>query len=58
MAATAAGLTDGVGYIASAIAGVGLGRILDHGGYSVAFTILAALALLAALLASRLRLAA
>ena len=58
MAATAAGLTDGVGYIASALAGVGLGRILDQGGYSVAFTILAALALLAALLASRLRLAA
>ena len=57
MAATAAGLTDGVGYVASALAGVGLGRILDRGGYSVAFSILAGLALLAALLASRLRLA-
>lgn len=57
MAATAAGLTDGVGYVASALAGAGLGRMLDHGGYDLALAILAALALVAALLASRLRLA-
>jgi sugar phosphate permease len=56
LAATAAGLTDGVGYVASALAGVGLGRLLDKGGYSLAFSILAALALVAALVASRLRL--
>lgn len=58
MAASAAGLIDGVGYVASALAGFALGRVLDEGGYTVGFTGLAALALASAALASRLRLRA
>lgn len=55
-AATASGLVDGVGYVASALAGVTLGRVLDAWGYRAGFGGLAVLALLAAVLASRLRL--
>lgn len=57
-AATAAGVVDGVGYVASALAGVTLGRVLDAWGYHVGFGGLAVLALLSAVLASRLRLEA
>jgi sugar phosphate permease len=55
-AATASGLVDGVGYVASALAGATLGRVLDAWGYRVGFEGLAGLALIAAVLASRLRL--
>lgn len=55
-AATAAGFVDGVGYVASALAGATLGRVLDVWGYRAGFSALAVLAFLAAALASRLRL--
>jgi sugar phosphate permease len=55
-AATASGLVDGVGYVASALAGATLGRVLDVWGYRVGFGGLSGLALVAAVLASRLRL--
>lgn len=55
-AASAAGFIDGIGYVASALAGVTLGRVLDLWGYRVGFFGLAGLAFLAAGLASRLRL--
>lgn len=55
-AATAAGFVDGVGYVASALAGATLGRVLDAWGYRAGFSGLAVLALVAAVLASRLRL--
>ncbi len=55
-AASAAGFIDGIGYVASALAGVTLGRVLDLWGYRVGFFGLAGLAFLAAALASRLRL--
>jgi sugar phosphate permease len=55
-AATASGLIDGVGYLASALAGATLGRVLDTWGYRAGFGGLAALALVAAFLTSRLRL--
>ena len=42
LAATAAGVTDGIGYLAAILAGRHLGRILDLGGYPAAFNLMAA----------------
>jgi sugar phosphate permease len=49
-AATAAGVIDGVGYVGASLAGVGMGKLLDMGGYTVGFQILAALTLLSAVI--------
>ncbi len=46
--ATVAGMVDGVGYIASILAGRQFGRIVDIGGYGLGFQCLAALALASA----------
>jgi len=54
-AATAAGIIDGVGYLAGALAGVALGRVLDLGGYSLGFRILAGITAASALIALALR---
>jgi sugar phosphate permease len=54
-AGTATGIIDGTGYLAAVLAGGPLGRILGHMGYSFAFQLMAALTLLAALAALRLR---
>jgi sugar phosphate permease len=48
--ATAAGIFDGVGYLAAILSGQQFGRILDVGGYRLAFNCLAFLAALAAIL--------
>ena len=50
LVATAAGLVDGAGYLASALAGGVLGRLLDIGGYSLGFGSLAVTAIAAAFL--------
>ncbi len=50
-AATASGIIDGVGYLAGALAGVTLGKLLDVGGYPLGFRVLAAVTLVAALIA-------
>jgi sugar phosphate permease len=50
-AATAAGLIDAVGYVGGVLAGEGLGRVLDTGGYSLGFACLAAITAASALLA-------
>ena len=42
LAATAAGVIDGVGYLAAILAGAALGRMLDLGGYTLGFGILSA----------------
>jgi MFS transporter, OPA family, glycerol-3-phosphate transporter len=55
LAATAAGITDGIGYLAGILAGRYLGRILDLGGYPAAFRLMAVLTFAAALIALRLR---
>lgn len=49
-AATAAGIIDGVGYIAGILAGVTLGRLLDIGGYTLGFNALAGVTLASAVL--------
>lgn len=56
LTASAAGLIDGVGYAAGAASGVGLGRLFDRAGYAAGFHVLAVVALMAAVFASRLRL--
>jgi sugar phosphate permease len=38
---TAAGLIDGIGYLAGALAGASLGKLLDVGGYGLGFSVLA-----------------
>jgi OPA family glycerol-3-phosphate transporter-like MFS transporter len=55
LAATAAGIIDGVGYIAGALAGITLGRLLDTGGYDLGFGVLAAITGVSALIALGLR---
>lgn len=51
LAATSAGIIDGVGYIAGALAGTVLGRVLDVGGYPLGFGLLAIVTAVSALLA-------
>ncbi len=46
-AATAAGVIDGVGYFAAILAGVALGKLLDIGGYTLGFRVLAGVTVLA-----------
>jgi sugar phosphate permease len=48
--ATVAGMVDGAGYLAAIFAGKHFGRLLDVGGYSLAFPCLAFLAVVSALL--------
>lgn len=55
LAATAAGIIDGAGYVAGALAGVTLGRLLDVGGYDLGFGVLAAITAVSSLIALRLR---
>jgi sugar phosphate permease len=55
LAATAAGIIDGVGYVAGALAGVLLGRLLDMGGYGLGFGVLAAITAVSALIALALK---
>lgn len=43
LAATAAGIIDGVGYLAAILAGSVLGHLIDVGGYRLGFGVLAAL---------------
>jgi sugar phosphate permease len=50
-AATAAGIIDGVGYLAGALAGTALGGLLDRGGYTLGFQALAVVTLISAVLA-------
>jgi sugar phosphate permease len=47
-AATAAGFIDGIGYVASILAGTALGGLLDLGGYSLGFGVLAAISAVSA----------
>jgi sugar phosphate permease len=54
-AATAAGIIDGVGYVAGALAGVVLGKILDVGGYTLGFHLLAGVTVISAVIALSLR---
>jgi sugar phosphate permease len=54
-AATAAGVIDGVGYVAAALAGTVLGRLLDVGGYTLGFEVLAGVTLVSAGIALGLR---
>jgi sugar phosphate permease len=51
LVATAAGITDGVGYLASGLSGAALGRIVDIGGYPLGFSVLAIASVAAAVLA-------
>jgi|HubBroStandDraft_1064217.scaffolds.fasta_scaffold01659_6 MFS transporter, OPA family, glycerol-3-phosphate transporter len=55
LAATAANVIDGVGYLAAILAGVTFGKLLDVGGYALGFGALAAITGAAALLALGLR---
>ena len=55
LAATAAGLSDAVGYVAGVLAGTTLGWLLDRGGYALGFGVLAVVTMAAALLALLLR---
>ena len=55
LAATAAGIIDGVGYVAGALAGVTLGRLLDLGGYGLGFGVLAGITAVSALIALALK---
>ncbi|MBL9129020.1 MAG: MFS transporter, partial [Verrucomicrobiales bacterium] len=48
--ATVAGLVDATGYLAAVLAGAQFGRLLDVGGYAMAFPCLAFLAVLSAVL--------
>jgi sugar phosphate permease len=49
-AATAAGFIDGVGYVASILAGTALGGLLDLGGYRLGFGVLAAISAVSAVI--------
>jgi sugar phosphate permease len=55
LAATAANVIDGVGYLAAILAGVTFGKLLDVGGYALGFAVLAVITGAAALLALGLR---
>jgi sugar phosphate permease len=50
-AATAAGVIDGVGYVAGALAGSALGKLLDVGGYALGFRVLAVMTMASAAMA-------
>jgi len=54
-AATAAGIIDGVGYVAGALAGSALGALLDRGGYTLGFRVLAGVTVISAVIALGLR---
>jgi OPA family glycerol-3-phosphate transporter-like MFS transporter len=51
-AATAAGIIDGAGYLGASSAGIVIGKVADVWGWSAAFDVIAAAALVAALIAS------
>jgi OPA family glycerol-3-phosphate transporter-like MFS transporter len=55
LAATAANAIDGVGYVGAILSGATLGTLLDRGGYSLGFGVLAGVTALAAVLALGLR---
>jgi sugar phosphate permease len=55
LVATAAGIIDGVGYVAGALAGTVLGGLLDLGGYALGFGVLAAITAVSAVIALGLR---
>jgi OPA family glycerol-3-phosphate transporter-like MFS transporter len=55
LAASASGIIDAVGYLAGVLAGKGLGRLLDVGGYALGFRCLAGVTTLATILALALR---
>jgi len=55
LAGTATGFVDGIGYLAAILSGYFLGSIIDSWGYPAAFTLLAALTLVSAVAALRLR---
>ena len=55
LAATAANAIDGVGYVGAILSGVTLGTLLDRGGYSLGFRVLAGITAVAAVLALGLR---
>jgi sugar phosphate permease len=55
LAATAAGIIDGVGYLAAILAGAALGRVLDVGGYALGFGILSAVTAVSSVSALALR---
>jgi sugar phosphate permease len=57
-AATAAGIIDGVGYVAGALAGAALGKLLDMGGYALGFRVLAVVTLVSAVISLGLKPAA
>jgi sugar phosphate permease len=42
---TAAGLLDGVGYLAASLAGVGIANLLVHAGWALAYSLMALLTL-------------
>ena len=54
-AATAAGVIDGVGYLGAILAGYGLGKLLDLGGYGLGLRVLAVVTAFATLLSLGLR---
>jgi sugar phosphate permease len=49
-AATAAGIIDGIGYVAGALAGSALGKLLDVGGYALGFQWLAGITVVSAVI--------
>jgi sugar phosphate permease len=55
LAATSAGIIDGAGYVAGALAGAMLGRLLDVGGYALGFRVLSVVTILSSVLALALR---
>ena len=48
--ATVAGFVDGIGYVASILAGKQFGEIVDYGGYRLGFHVLAGIAAACAVL--------
>jgi sugar phosphate permease len=54
-AATAAGIIDGVGYVAGALAGSALGKLVDIGGYALGFNCLAVITVVSAVISLGLR---
>jgi len=54
-AGTVSGIVDSVGYLAGVLAGSAFGWLLDHGGYTLGFHVLAGLSLISAILAFFLR---
>jgi sugar phosphate permease len=57
-AATAAGIIDGIGYVAGALAGSALGKLLDMGGYALGFAWLAGITVVSAVISLGLKPAA